>query len=88
MDEQDASKQIKEMDDEFNENYEYLVQTIDAAATIATRLIKDFSVEHLQMFEKILFSLESRRKHQETIYIAQTVLYQHSGNCNLHHYFD
>ena len=74
MVERDPKKVIKAMDDELNKNYEYLIQIIDAAATIATRMIKDFSLVHLKMFEKILFFLESRRKYSEAIYIAQVIL--------------
>ena len=82
MVERDGSKLTKAMDDELNENHEYLIQIVDAAATIATRMIKDFSLKHLQMFEKILFNMESRRNYQEAIYIAQVVLDQLSEKGN------
>ena len=82
MVERDGSKLTKAMDDELNENHEYLIQIVDAAATIATRMIKDFSLKHLQMIEKILFNMESRRNYQEAIYIAQVVLDQLSEKGN------
>ena len=68
------------MDNELNESKEYLDQIIDASGTIATRMIDEFSRDHLEMFEKIVFFMESRNQNQEAIYIAQALLDRHSEN--------
>ena len=79
MTESDESKLTKAMDDELIENYEYLIQIIDIAATIAIRMIKEFLIEHLQMFQKIILNLERKGKCQEAIYIAQDISEHQSG---------
>ena len=73
---------IKAMDDELNENHEYLDQIIHTAANIATRVIPEFSRNHFEMFEKVLRCMEKKRLHEEAIYIAQAILDKHSINGN------
>ena len=82
MTESDEIKLTKAMEDELIENYEYLIQIIDTAATIATRMIKEYSLEHLKMFQKILFNLESKKNYQEAIYMAKVVLDHQSERGN------
>ena len=43
-------------------------------------MIDEFSRDHLEMFEKIVFFMESRNQYQEAIYIAQALLDRHSEN--------
>ena len=71
---------VKAMDDELNESDEYLNNITDVAATIATRLTDNFSRDHLEMFEKLILSMESRNCNQEAIYVAQVILDHHSKN--------
>merc|ERR1711971_361116 len=62
------------MKDELIGNPKYLQKIIDSAAIIALRIIKDFSEEHLAMFETLLSSMENRRQYKEAINTAETLL--------------
>ena len=53
-------------------------------------MIDEFARDHLEMFEKIIFFMESRNQNQEAIYIAQALLDRHSetGKIFLSDFFD
>ena len=74
MDEENVDKMMAAMEDELIENPKYLQKIIDSATIIALRIIKEFSKEHLDMFENFLSSMNSRRQYNETIYTAETLL--------------
>ena len=81
MDEENVEKMMVAMEDELIENPKYLQKILDSATIIALRIIKDFSEEHLAMFDRLLFSMKKRRQYKETIYIAETLqrLIQQTG---------
>ena len=74
MDEENVEKMMVAMEDELIGNPKYLQKILDSATIIALRIIKDFSEEHLAMFDKLLFSMRNRKQHEETIYIAETLI--------------
>ena len=74
MDETNVDKMMVAMEDELIGNPKYLHKIIDSAAIIALRIIKDFSWEHLAMFEKLLFSMQNRRQYKEAIHSAEILL--------------
>ena len=74
MDEENVDKMMAAMEDELIENPKYLQKIIDSATIIALRIIKEFSKEHLDMFENFLSSMNSRRQYNETIHTAETLL--------------
>jgi hypothetical protein len=76
MDEENVDKMMVAMEDELIGNSKYLQKIIDSATIIALRIIKDFSEEHLTMFEKLLSSMENRRQYKEAIHTAETLIRQ------------
>ena len=74
MDEENVDKMMVAMEDELIGNPKYLQKIIDSAAIIALRIIKDFSEEHLDMFQKLLSSMENRRQYKEAIHTAENLL--------------
>ena len=81
MDEENVEKMIEAMENELIGNPKYLQKILDSATIIALRIIKDFSEEHLALFDRLLFSMMKRRQYKETIYIAETLqrLIQQTG---------
>ena len=74
MDEENVEKMMEAMEDELIGNPKYLQKILDSASIITLRIIKDFSEEHLAMIDKLLFSMRNRKQHEETIYIAETLI--------------
>ena len=74
MDEENVDKMMVAMEDELIGNTKYLQKILDSATIIALRIIKDFSEEHLDMFEELLSSMKSRRQYKEAIHTSETLL--------------
>ena len=66
MDEENVDKMMVAMEDELVGNPKYLQKIIDSATIIALRIIKDFSEEHLAMFQTLLSSMQNRRQYKTT----------------------
>jgi len=74
MDENEPKKMIEAMEKELSENPKYFNHILDSAAVIASRSVKTYSLDHLQMFEDLVISMKKRRQFPEAIHLAETVL--------------
>ena len=79
MDEKDAQKMKKAMEQELDKNYLYRYQIMDSAGIIAARMIKDFSKQHLEMVSNLVNSMKDRQLYNEALYLARAVLDQIPG---------
>ena len=74
MDENNTEKMIEAMEIELHNNQEYFDHILDSAAVIASRSIKTYTLDQLEMFEWLAFSMRNRRQCHEAIHLSETVI--------------